>query len=71
MNSRHSCAQIKSERTFGWRTQPNEEKKPNPENDDISQVCLLYDYNSDSEQSFNAPEMQNFNETVDVELSKG
>lgn len=47
----------------------------NVENDDISQVCLLNDYNSkpvpDSEQSFNAPKIQNFNELVDVELSKG
>lgn len=47
----------------------------NAENDDISRVCLLNDYNSklmpDSEQSFNAPKMQNFDEIVDVELSKG
>lgn len=44
----------------------------NAENDDISQVCLRYEYNSkpmpDSEQSLNAPKMQNFNEIVDVEL---
>lgn len=80
----HSCAQIKSERTFGCVLQsgspavtgtPQGVAEPSPinaENDDISQVCLRYEYNSklmpDSEQSFNAPKMQNFNEIVDVEL---